>query len=166
MPSVVTTSPTRRPESVTYSAPSGPKHRSFGHSSGRASTSWRTRSTTPTGSSASKPGGFDSATQRASLRSSPRPLGRPVRASSVRPLPSELRRLTEPRSTASSVTAQLVSGSSTGPSGSPRSSAKITLSPPALSVAGSRPWASPSSSAGHDCPNLFDTVAANADQLI
>src|SRR6202167_5816492 len=106
-------------------APSGPKQRSLGKRKGSPSHPLATTSDLPSIVSRSKEGTLDSATQMTPPASTAKPLVRPVFLITVLFRPSELNQVTQPRSAAASTISQVPSGRATGPSGAPRSPAKI-----------------------------------------
>src|SRR6267154_1529764 len=106
-------------------APSGPKHRSLGNRNGSPSHAVATTSHFPSMVSRSREGVLDSATQITPPESTARPFGRPVCLITDFVWPSALIWVTQPRSAAASTTSHVPSGKATGPSGAPRSRAKI-----------------------------------------
>src|SRR5712692_4455850 len=114
------------PESVRYSAPSGPKHRSFGYKKGWPWHSVRNTSTLPSRVTRSREGTLGSATQMNPEESTASPFGSPVTATVRRVLPSALICVTQPRSPPST-TSQVPSGKATGPSGKNKPAAKTSL---------------------------------------
>ena len=116
-----------------YNAPSGPNLKSLGKRKGSPSQAVRIVSTEPSKVTFRREGGLrDSATQRAPVRSSVIPFGRPVLATTFRVLPSLPSLRIHPLSRCISVRTHVPSGRITGASGFLRSVARIMIHLPRL----------------------------------